>query len=348
MKEAVSNFELEFDLNELEADLLAFDLDELNENLLKFDLDEAEENALMCGPNEPEEDLEFIELNDLKRFICEPKSFHQPVWRRMAAAACGCLALSGAIYTVYLTMDSLAQEYASEQKVAELRTVQQDHAKDDTAQGEMEPVAFEQETLTENPYADAFSQNGDMTAWLIVEGTVVDYPVMQTIGDEEYYLYRDFYGNEDKSGSLILDTDSSLYDDSLTTNLIIHGHNMKIGTMFGRLDEYKDEGYYQEHKYMELYTEEELRRYEVIAVFYSQVYYTTDQTFKYYNFFHADTEDEFRYFYDNIKELSIYDTGVTAELGDNFLTLSTCAYHVEDGRFVIVAKEIDRKRKYVV
>ena len=89
---------------------------------------------------------------------------------------------------------------------------------------------------------------------------------------------------------------------------------------------------------MEIYT------YEVIAVFYSQVYYASDLVFKYYNFFQADTEEEFRYFYDNIRELSFYDTGVTAEFGDKFLTLSTCAYHVEDGRFVVVAKEIEQQR----
>ena len=83
------------------------------------------------------------------------------------------------------------------------------------------------------------------------------------------------------------------------------------------------------------------RNYEVIAVFYSQIYYTTDLVFKYYNFFEADTEEEFRYFYDNIKELSLFDTGVEAEFGDRFLTLSTCSYQVEDGRFVVVAKEVE-------
>lgn len=192
----------------------------------------------------------------------------------------------------------------------------------------------------ENPYADAFREYPDIQGWLRVEGTVIDYPVLQKEGEDEYYLYRNFQGGEDKKGSLILDEDSSVREGEFTTNLLIHGHNMRDGSMFGNLDEYKSEDYFKEHSHMEIYTRDGKYDYEVIAVFESQVFYVTDQVFKYYNFFQADTEEEFNYFYDNIKELSLYDTGVTAEFGDRFLTLSTCAYHVEDGRFVVVAKEI--------
>jgi len=179
-----------------------------------------------------------------------------------------------------------------------------------------------------------------MAAWLKIDGTRIDYPVMQTLEDENYYLKRDFYGNEDKAGCLLLDTDSSL-DAKGTTNQIIHGHNMKTGIMFGELDLYKEEEYCKEHNQIQLYTQNDKRVYEVIAVFRSQVYYSTDVVFKYYNFFEADTEQEFQDFYDNIKSLSLYDTGVEAEFGDRFITLSTCAYHVEDGRFVVVGKEVE-------
>ncbi len=189
----------------------------------------------------------------------------------------------------------------------------------------------------ENPYQNSFLANADMAAWLVVPNTVIDYPVMWTPGDENYYLYRDFDGRESQSGCLILDTDSCV--DPITTNLIIHGHNMKSGAMFGDLDKYKDESYYQEHKEILLYTEDALYTYEVIAVFRSQVYKKTDQVFKFYQFFQADTQEEFDSFYNNIQALSLYDTGITAQFGDHFLTLSTCAYHVENGRFVVVARE---------
>ncbi len=199
-------------------------------------------------------------------------------------------------------------------------------------------------TRIPNPYADSFLANEDMAAWIQIPGTNVDYPVMWTPRDENYYLYRDFDHSENKNGSLILDTDSCL--DPLTTNLIIHGHNMRSGAMFGNLTDYEDENYYKEHKYITLYTEECQRNYEVIAVFRSQVYRKTDTVFKFYKFFQADTGEEFEDFYKNIKEMSLYDTGVTAEFGDRFLTLSTCVYHVENGRFVVVAKEIEEGDYY--
>lgn len=199
--------------------------------------------------------------------------------------------------------------------------------------------------LTENPYAEYFLQNEDMAAWLQIDGMKIDYPVMWTPENEEYYLSRDFNGRSSSNGCLILDTDSSL--DPLTTNLIIHGHNMRSGAMFGDLSDYKDPEFEKEHDTIRLYTENGIRTYEVLAVFYSQVYYQSDDVFKYYAFFQAYTQEEFDDFYDNIRNLSIYDTGVTAELGDCFLTLSTCAYHVDYGRFVVVAKEISYEECYL-
>lgn len=195
-----------------------------------------------------------------------------------------------------------------------------------------------------NPYQDSFLANEDMAAWLKIEGTRIDYPVMWTPEDETYYLYKNFEGREDQNGSLLLDTDSSL--DPLTTNLIIHGHNMRDGDMFGTLTDYEDAEYCKQHNIISLYTQDCERRYEVVAVFRSQVYKKTDTVFKFYKFFQADTQAEFDDFYQNIKALSLYDTGVTAEFGDHFITLSTCVYHVKQGRFVVVAKEIEPGDSY--
>lgn len=205
--------------------------------------------------------------------------------------------------------------------------------------------APEEVTRVPNPYADSFLANEDMGAWLQIPGTGIDYPVMWTPRDESYYLYRAFDGSENKNGCLILDTDSCL--DPLSTNLIIHGHNMKSGAMFGNLTDYEDPDFYENHKNIILYTKECQRNYEIIAVFRSQVYRKTDQVFKFYKFFQADTQEEFDDFYNNIKQLSQYDTGVTAQFGDHFLTLSTCVYHVEQGRFVVVAKETEPGDHYL-
>lgn len=200
------------------------------------------------------------------------------------------------------------------------------------------PTAEPTEEPYVSPYADFFSTYPDVVAWLDIPDTSISYPVVWTPGDETYYLYRNYDGTKNQNGSLLLDTDSSL--SPLTTNLIIHGHNMKSGAMFGTLMNYKDQSYYEQHKEMLLLTPECERKYEVIAVFRSKVYLTTDNVFKYYKFFQANTEDEFNNFYNNIKKMSLYDTGVTAEFGDRFITLSTCTSYTDNGRFVVVAKEV--------
>lgn len=199
-------------------------------------------------------------------------------------------------------------------------------------------------------YKSLYEQNEDFAGWLKIEDTLIDYPVMQCLEDENYYLNRDFYKEENKNGSLILDNDSNAgvgiaeqeyaNGSKPSTNLIIHGHTMKSGEMFGNLKMYEDEEYGLSHKIICFDSLYEKREYELIAAFYSQVYYQSQDVFKFYKFFQADTQEEFDDWYNNIKELSLYDTGVTAELGDEFITLSCCAYHVEDGRFVVVGKRI--------
>ena len=210
---------------------------------------------------------------------------------------------------------------------------------------EPEPSEEPAPPAIENPYKDYYLANSDMVGWLVLPGTVIDYPVMWTPRDENYYLKRDFNGKKSNDGCLILDTDSSL--DHLTTNLIIHGHYRKTGAMFTCLHQYEDKDFYEEHKQIILHTEEKEIIYEVVAAFRSQVYRKKDTVFKFYKFFQADNQAQFDDFYKNIKKLSIYDTGVTAEFGDNFITLSTCAYHVENGRFVVVAKEVGTGNTYL-
>lgn len=196
---------------------------------------------------------------------------------------------------------------------------------------------------------ELYDMNEDCIGWLEIPDTNVNYAVMQCMEDEQYYLDRDFQKNYSANGCLILDTDSDIgsgtlknnYDDGTlpSTNLIIHGHNMKNGSMFGNLDKYRQEEYWNTHKTVKLSTLNEEREYEVMAVCLSQVFLKTQtDVFKYYKFFEAYTEDEFNYFRDNIKELQLYETGVTAEYGDEFLTMSVCAYHVENGRLVVVCK----------
>ena len=194
---------------------------------------------------------------------------------------------------------------------------------------------FSADTGILRKFEELYAVNSDLAGWLSIEGTEIDYPVVQC-EDDEYYLHHNFYNEEDKYGCLFMRD----YADINTpgTNVIIYGHSMKDGFMFGNLDEYESEKFYAEHKLINFDTLYEERVYEIMAVFPSRIYGEEEDVFKYYQFYQADTEEEFQDFYKNVKRLSLYDTGVTAEFGDTFITLSTCAYHVEDGRFVVVAK----------
>ncbi len=198
---------------------------------------------------------------------------------------------------------------------------------------------------------EVYALNSDCTGWISIDGTVIDYPVMQTPDDEQYYLNRDFDKKYSAYGCIIADTDSCIgtgtaaenYTDGTkpSTNIILHGHNMKNGTMFGSLDKFRDENFTKNHPVIKFSSLYEDREYEICAVFLSQVYKKSQKdVFKYYQFFNAESEDEFNGFYRQIKKESLYDTGVDAEYGDEFITLSVCAYHVENGRLVVVGKRI--------
>lgn len=200
-------------------------------------------------------------------------------------------------------------------------------------------------------YAGLYAKNQDIVGWMSIPGTVIDYPVMQTPEDEGYYLSHDFSKAESKTGCLVMDTDSTVGDGTAnmqytdgtrpSSNLLVHGHTTKTGEMFGDLKLYAEEVYGKAHNIICFDSLYEERRYELIAVFYSQVYRQKDEVFKYYKFYEAKTQAEFDDWYNNIKALSLYDTGVDARLGDEFITLSCCAYHVENGRFVVVGKRVE-------
>ena len=255
-----------------------------------------------------------------------------------------CLALTARTY--YLSM----QHEKQQKTLKELKTMMQTEMTENDAE-QQEGSEFvttktdnEEKEKKEEPdilkkYAALYSENNHLVGWISINGMVIDHPVMQC-EDDEYYLNHDFYRNESKYGCLYVREKADV--NTPGTNFIIYGHNMKDGAMFGDLDLYQNEKFYQEHSIISFDTLYEERKYEIIAVFRSQVYNVDDDVFKYYQFYSADTQKEFDYFYNNIKELSLYDTGVTAKFGDTFLTLSTCAYHVEDGRFVVVAKRITK------
>ncbi len=198
-----------------------------------------------------------------------------------------------------------------------------------------EEEEVELEVLEE--YQTLYNKNKKLIGWLKIDDTIIDYPVMQTVNNE-YYLDHNFNQEYDKNGSLFLDKDCDVV--RRNTNLIIYGHHMKSGKMFGSLNSYSNEEYGKKHALIQFDTIYEKCTYEVMYVFRSRIYNEDEVVFKYYQFLNAASEAEFNSNMQEMAALSLYDTGVTARYGDELLTLSTCDSSETDGRFVVVAKRV--------
>ncbi|SFH93432.1 sortase B [Pseudobutyrivibrio sp. OR37] len=185
---------------------------------------------------------------------------------------------------------------------------------------------------------DLYQQNPDLVGILEVVDTDINYPVMQTVSEPEYYLRRDFYGKNSTKGTLFVDYRCDIVNP--TTNTIIYGHNMRSGEMFGGLKRFLKEDYYQSHKTIIFKTLYEEQEYEIVGVGLSAVGYDDDENYKYYNFINAVTGSELQEFLDNIQSLSVYDETIDISATDKILTLSTCNTYTEDGRMFVVAKRV--------
>lgn len=180
-------------------------------------------------------------------------------------------------------------------------------------------------------------KNPDFAGWLRIPGTKIDYPVMHTPDDMQYYIRRDFYGESSVSGTPFIgdfcSTDSG--------SMIIYAHNMKNGTMFGELDEYESEDYWNKHSVLEFYTPDESRQYEIFAAFRTELVYENQEGFRYYEYVGDMTEERFDEFMNQLHQHSFYNTESWPEYGDQLIILSTCSYYTENGRFVVVARRVE-------
>lgn len=169
-----------------------------------------------------------------------------------------------------------------------------------------------------------------LTAWISIEGTPIDYPVMQA-GDNDTYLDTTADGQKNAAGSIFLDSRNS--GDYSDKNSILYGHALKNGKMFGSLKEYLDPAYWQAHPEITLTTPEGVRRYEIFAVC-----ETTAGSVGYTRAF--EDEAAFAAFLKTIREQSVYDTGVEPTPQDRVLTLSTCTNGARDRRYVVHARAV--------
>ena len=167
------------------------------------------------------------------------------------------------------------------------------------------------------------NENEDIKAWIKIEDTKINYPVLQG-DDNEYYLDHNYKHEKSKYGSIFL-KDKSVIDEE----------------MFAGLMKYTDKDYYENHKTITFVTDKEVREYEILAAFKSRVFYKKEKNvFRYYDGINFENEEEFNDYVENVKKIQLYDTGITANYGEQLLTMITCEYSQENGRMVVVAKRV--------
>ena len=183
-------------------------------------------------------------------------------------------------------------------------------------------------------------ENSDVKGWIKIDGTGVNYPMVQTT-DNNYYVRRNYKKESSRYGSIFINYKSDIKD--VNSNVIIYGHDMKNDSqMFGDLIKYIDKNFYNEHPIITIATDEEESEYEIISVFKSRIFYEgeEDNEFVYYHCFDFNNKEEYNYYVSNSKAIALYDTGKTAKYGEQIITLITCEYSQENGRLVVVAKKI--------
>ena len=246
----------------------------------------------------------------------------------------GAIACLGYYFMFYYFADKSERELQNLTKLLDSDSLSSKKSKNKTYQN---TKISESERDVLDKYQSIFNSNKKLIGWIKIADTNIDYPVMQC-DDNEFYLTHNFDSEEDKAGSLFLDCNNSILEDD--DNYIIYGHHLTSGKMFSTLGNYENKDFYEKHKYIKFDTLYEEHTYEVMFAFRSKVYKEDEVVFKYYQFINVNSQEEYQSYMNEMKNLSFYDTGVSAQYGDVLLTLSTCDYHEENGRFVVVAKRI--------
>lgn len=237
-----------------------------------------------------------------------------------------CVISVAAIVNHHIQADKASEQFEEMQEIVE----DVDEEEKDTENAE---------EATESPlkrYMELFRENNDLAGWIMIEDTNINYPVMYTPYEKDFYLKKNFEKEYSSHGVPYIAEHCSPSEPS--DNLIIYGHHMNDGSMFADLIKYESKKFYEGHKRIRFDTLTETGEYEIICAFKTTVY--DEKGFPFYEFARADTEKEFQAYVDSCKSLALYDIGVSAAYGDKLITLSTCEYSQKNGRMVVVAKRV--------
>ena len=217
--------------------------------------------------------------------------------------------------------------------VSQKKTVYVEPTEDTTA----EPIENPEDVILPE-YTEIYEQNPDMVGWIYIADTRINYPVMQSLDDPNFYLKHSFDKSSSSHGCPYVNANCDISKPA--DNVIIYGHRMKDGSMFADLDKFTDEAFWESHRTITFNTLTQRQTYEIITVFKVATGTGSAAEFKYYSFTDASSPEEFEDYISKAKTKALYDTGITAEYGDKLLTLSTCEYTNHNGRLVVVAKRV--------
>ena len=196
-----------------------------------------------------------------------------------------------------------------------------------------EEMAAEDAAKAYEKYGALYEQNNDFVGWIQIDGTNINYPVMQTPDNPDYYLKHSFEKTWSDYGVPYLDEACVI---GQSNNLVIYGHHMSNGSMFCDLELYSDPAFCMDHPVIRFDTLTSFGEYEVIAVF---RYNTNQETFRYDREVNMD-EGRFSWFIEQVHARELFSTGKDVSFGDQLLTLSTCEYTYKNGRLVVVARKV--------
>lgn len=264
--------------------------------------------------------------------------------RKVIMAVSVILIIAGIAGIVFFLLQSKKTVDDFQELKKEIISVKEETDHDDNKPEEEKELEYYEvgEEKVQKKFYDLYMRNRDFIGWITIDDTPVDYPVMHNFDNEEKYLHTDFDGNYNYAGCIFASTMSDITYPS--DNILLYGHHMNTNIMFAPIMKYEDQEYAKKHKIIHFDTLVEDADYEVIAAFRTKIYPKDYKGFVYYKFNDAFNEEEFNDYVNNAMSLSSIKMDTGAEYGDKLLSLSTCAYHTQDGRFVVVAKKIRSKK----
>lgn len=235
-----------------------------------------------------------------------------------------CLSIIGYKYYNYNKDDKLNSEIQDLQPVineasdSENNSSEENDGQDQSKDGDYVNSANEEELK---------SINSDYKMWIQIENTNINYPVVQS-SDNDYYLKHNFRKESNISGTVFVESANDIDNDK---NIILYGHNMRNGTMFNNITNYKEESFFNEDNKINIIINNTLYEYEVFSVYVKNV----SEVNLAIGF---ASEDEFINYAYNEAEESLYKKDVDFSAEDNLITLVTCSYEFTDARTIVVAR----------